>query len=112
MYLLLTAGTFWLRHSYPNPQKTEASGPLRRHGRRSFQAHLRQTVTESISGQSQQARRLALVALGALQRLPDDGLLVFVQGHALGQQVIAGLSARARRCLELYISRVQSGARA
>ena len=48
-----------------------------------LQPHLRQPVAQRVAGQPQQPRGLALVAVGAPQRFPDDVLLVLIQASCL-----------------------------
>src|SRR4051794_30835974 len=50
-----------------------------------FDAHLGQAVTQSVSGKSQNARRLALVAVGLFERVLDELLLIGVEAHPFGQ---------------------------
>jgi len=52
-----------------------------------FQPHLRQPVAQGVARKAQHPRGLALVAVGAAQRLADDLLLVLVERQALGQEV-------------------------
>ena len=52
-----------------------------------LQPHLRQPVAQRVAGEAEHARGLALVAVGAAERLADDLLLVLVEREALGQKV-------------------------
>src|ERR1700676_3596470 len=48
--------------------------------------HLGQAVAQSVSGQAQQTRGLALIAVSAFQRFANDGLLVLIESHPFRQK--------------------------
>ncbi len=86
-----------------------------------FQPHLRQPVAQRVAREAQHPRGLALVAVGAAQRLADDLLLVLIERHALGQEVrlalragaggrgaLSSLMSAASSCVPAHITRLRS----
>ena len=76
-----------------------------------FQSHLREAVAEGVTGQAEEARGLALVAVGAAEGLADEFLLVLIESHAVGQEVRIARDGGAgtRRAFDFDIGGVKRG---
>src|ERR1017187_6862306 len=79
-----------------------------------FQPHLREPIPQRIARQTHQPRGLALIAIGAAERLADQILLVLIERQTVGEKAIRliRLRAAARRHLQLNIGGVEPLARA
>src|SRR5580704_9029419 len=53
-----------------------------------FDAHLRQAVTEGISGQTEESGGVALVAVGAFQGFADERWFEVTGVHSVGEKII------------------------
>jgi hypothetical protein len=73
-----------------------------------FDAHLRQAIAQRVARQPEQARGLALVAVGAMQRLANNGLLVGDRASCLREENRRRCRAALGRQIEPDIGRFQT----
>src|SRR3954449_10950406 len=73
-----------------------------------LQAHLCQAVAQGVAREAEQPGGLALVSVGAAERLADQLLLVLVERQPVREEVrLARLRARAGGRFELDVGRVE-----